>query len=659
MAKKIKRYATGGVVERYSNPLFVQGMQGGLSAFGQSSTSAVYGNGGKVKVVKKDEGNYWYRRTKGAIGSFQWKYGNRFNEGILFPLDSFDKDVIKDVRLKNGDVVFRYETDVMVGGMRPLIKLNLDKGLVYFLQDSESGEAKFETRGIKAEYIVVEDGYEKLVMAKGGKIIDQYDGRTPEDVWNSLSKSQRQHFLYDHIEEIQEYKGIKEQLPSSEIIKAYNSDWKTLDKDIKNRFANHTREGQYAKGGEVVSEIESKYALAGKDSGGVWTYSKITADEIAKKYKGSVQEDGSKWYVSINKFAKGGEVEITNSTIDRGGLGSVQDSILADGGLLKEKDFEIGDVVTHKKGRAYGHGRIYKKTAIGFYLEDKFGNKSDKQYLFIDGWKKSKKLMGNGGNVDPQKFTQDSLLKKGGGAKSRVQILDDTKKFDESMYEGLLGDFDLDGLANVDDPNPIGVKNNDSIEQVKFSNVFKDVLKVKEEKDDTLKKFVDTLKKTTTTKEKIYGRTKTPYSILNKLVDKRLLHAKYGLMDLIGTTISFSNFYDLERYKKKVENGKLGRVIEFDDYYRNPNDGYRAYHFIIEYDGSPIELQLKTDRMKEINILSHDAYKNKMLNKAYMLYLTTLGNEADNGDQRAMEEFASLMSRKDLVKKKLTLSSHK
>jgi len=65
---------------------------------------------------------------------------------------------------------------------------------------------------------------------------------------------------------------------------------------------------KYAKGGEVVSEIESKYALAGKDSGGVWTYSKITADEIAKKYKGSVQEDGSKWYVSLNKFTKGGKV---------------------------------------------------------------------------------------------------------------------------------------------------------------------------------------------------------------------------------------------------------------------------------------------------------------------------------------------------------------
>jgi (p)ppGpp synthase/HD superfamily hydrolase len=130
-------------------------------------------------------------------------------------------------------------------------------------------------------------------------------------------------------------------------------------------------------------------------------------------------------------------------------------------------------------------------------------------------------------------------------------------------------------------------------------------------------------------------------------------------MDLIGTTISFKNFRDLESYKRKVENGKLGRVIEFDDYYVNPNDGYRAYHFIIDFNGSPIELQLKTDRMKEINILSHDAYKHKVLNKPYMLYLTTLANNADNGDEKAGEEFLELMSRKDLVKKKLTLSSHK
>lgn len=92
-------------------------------------------------------------------------------------------------------------------------------------------------------------------MAKGGKIVDQYEGRTAEDIWNNLSKSQRSHFLYDHAEEIEEYRGEEYgELTSKEIVKAYNSDWNDLDKNIKNRFANHTREGQYEHGGETDEE---------------------------------------------------------------------------------------------------------------------------------------------------------------------------------------------------------------------------------------------------------------------------------------------------------------------------------------------------------------------------------------------------------------------
>ena len=90
------------------------------------------------------------------------------------------------------------------------------------------------------------------MLAKGGSIKNQYEGRTPEDIWNNLSKQQRGHFIYDHVSEIEEYKNI-ERLPSSEIIKAYNSEWSSLDKDIKNRFYNHTREGQYAYGGKTKS----------------------------------------------------------------------------------------------------------------------------------------------------------------------------------------------------------------------------------------------------------------------------------------------------------------------------------------------------------------------------------------------------------------------
>jgi hypothetical protein len=97
---------------------------------------------------------------------------------------------------------------------------------------------------------------EVMTFADGGKIKDQYKGRTPEDIWNNFSKQQRSHFIYDHEKEIEIYRGEEYgELSGKEIIKAYNSEYKELDKNIKNRFDNHTREGQYADGGEV-----NKYA---------------------------------------------------------------------------------------------------------------------------------------------------------------------------------------------------------------------------------------------------------------------------------------------------------------------------------------------------------------------------------------------------------------
>jgi len=67
--KKIKRYGMGGAVQSFSSPMLAQGMQGNLSGFGTSGLGT-FAKGGQVKMVKKDEGNFWYRNTEGAIGSF-------------------------------------------------------------------------------------------------------------------------------------------------------------------------------------------------------------------------------------------------------------------------------------------------------------------------------------------------------------------------------------------------------------------------------------------------------------------------------------------------------------------------------------------------------------------------------------------------------------
>lgn len=97
-------------------------------------------------------------------------------------------------------------------------------------------------------------------MADGGQIKDQYDGREPEDIWNNLSRGQRSHFLFDHAEEIETRRGNGE-LSGKEISDTTKMEYSKLDKDIKNRFDNHVREGQYKSGGSL--DIDS-YADGGE-----------------------------------------------------------------------------------------------------------------------------------------------------------------------------------------------------------------------------------------------------------------------------------------------------------------------------------------------------------------------------------------------------------
>jgi hypothetical protein len=56
--------------------------------------------------------------------------------------------------------------------------------------------------------------------------------------------------------------------------------------------------------------------------------------------------------------------------------------------------------------------------------------------------------------------------------------------------------------------------------------------------------------------------------------------------------------------------------------------------------------------------LSHEAYKNKTLNKEYMLYLTTLADNADKGSKTAQDQFAEIMQNKGNVRKSLSVKNN-
>lgn len=130
-------------------------------------------SGGKVTYSDPNK-FYYYQRFNGAIGGFGWKYDKKYNEGIIYPLDEFDNKYYAHIKLKPDEKLFRYKTDKMQKEEKYLIKMNIEKGLIYFMSDSEDDKnPKFDTRGIKAEYIQLDKSLYR--MAKGGTVSNPYE----------------------------------------------------------------------------------------------------------------------------------------------------------------------------------------------------------------------------------------------------------------------------------------------------------------------------------------------------------------------------------------------------------------------------------------------------------------------------------------------------
>lgn len=102
------------------------------------------------------------------VGAFGWTTsGGKTAEGYLYNLNDFDQKLVSDVKLKQGEKIFRYfNRTTAIGGITPLIKINVDKALLYFPINNENEVIDFETRGVNANYIALI----AHKMAKGGGI---------------------------------------------------------------------------------------------------------------------------------------------------------------------------------------------------------------------------------------------------------------------------------------------------------------------------------------------------------------------------------------------------------------------------------------------------------------------------------------------------------
>lgn len=252
------------------------------------------------------------------------------------------------------------------------------------------------------------------------------------------------------------------------------------------------------------------------------------------------------------------------------------------------------------------------------------------------------------------------MFAKGG----RTKIEYEGVEFTPQMYKGIMGDKDKDGVPNADDVEPSNPSITEKIEEnTPFTETFNKLLTKKKKYDDTMYSIVDKMEKNLPEKYNIIARTKTPFSILKKLVDKRIDGAN-GLDDIIGTTIATNNNKELREVSSMIgtkagDEGIFGKVIEIDDKFKKPKCGYTAIHYIVEYEGRPVEVQLKTKRMKKLNEFSHPFYKREDLDCDGMGELSEIVTMADNGSEEAAKEFEEIYANKDLMRSMISLSGKK
>ncbi len=165
----------------------------------------------------------------------------------------------------------------------------------------------------------------------------------------------------------------------------------------------------------------------------------------------------------------------------------------------------------------------------------------------------------------------------------------------------LFGDFDNDGIPNIDDKYPFDKKKRGMVTEISLAKELRAYrMAALEYKKETLK--VNSYFKSKGYKTKY--RVKSVNSILNKLRRKRLV----TVQDIGGVMVLTKS--PKESYKAGQILRNNFKVIDSDDYYQKPlTKFYRALHYVILVNGKYLEIQIKTSKEAAIHLREHTKYK--------------------------------------------------
>ena len=274
------------------------------------------------------------------------------------------------------------------------------KGHIYYEYRANRLDVK-QPKG-KQKYPKLKDGG---YMAKGGKIENQYEGRTASDIWKNLDKSQRYEFLLDHEDVIL---GLKE---AKELPQFFNGDqkrleWNKLDKDVKKAFEQHIMYGEYKKGGKTQGYDDREDERLGME------YGKMSSKDLNSTH---ARRDDAR-FEERGKMADGGELNV-NDIINKFG-----NYINTD-----EAQKKWDNSTEEERLRACGYNSDYQNVKFNdlpIYV------KSDvSQYYFLDKY--------------GERTTNKSMFKTDGGymAKGGEVNVDDIKSKMYGLFKGYLGNF--------------------------------------------------------------------------------------------------------------------------------------------------------------------------------------------------------------------------
>jgi antirestriction protein len=274
---------------------FGTGNKGMLDGFSNTAYSGLVGETGAMSSGEMfEKGGKLYDRKKDWINYDKDHLMNKNNGMIVLKTTNINEIMPKDI--KGFDRLYNYANGGSVGMANQQVIDDASQGYVnYYLGEGASTG----------------------IYKNGGAIENQYAGKTPEEIWNMLSISQRYHFLHDHKKEI-------ESTPAS-VEKATKTAYKFLPEKIKISFKKHIEMGQYARGGSIKNERKHVNK----------------AEDYEVRY--SKPRPSRKGYLGKRDFAGGGS--LTNEFKEVEDFGSEQYFIRDFGHVIIEDDKKIELVV--------------------------------------------------------------------------------------------------------------------------------------------------------------------------------------------------------------------------------------------------------------------------------------------------------------------------